>query len=182
MKKITVVLLSSLFLLVACSPKINKDQQARLEAITDRVDSIAEAINDIDSLALEQKLREFFEKKEFIQNGLKDTVPYDLIFKLDEFVQLRKHMGFIQKEYSMIKREANLMNAQIEDLNHDVNNSLIEENQFERYYELEKKNSEQLKAASDQLFFNIRRVDEKYPELVPLVDSIIDSYKSEMNE
>ncbi len=141
MKKLTFVLLSSLLFFAACSSKINDEQQKRLDTITDRVDSITTAVNELDSTPLETMVRDFFEKKEFIQNGMKDTVPYSLIFKLDNFVQLRKGMGFIRNEFSMIKREANLMNSQIEDLNHDVDNGLVEEDQFERYFELEKKNS-----------------------------------------
>ncbi|MBL4708851.1 MAG: hypothetical protein JKY48_10485 [Flavobacteriales bacterium] len=182
MKKITFVLLTSILLLAACGSKISKDQQERLEVITEKVDSVTGAINKIDSLALEQMLFDFFEKKNFLQNDLKDTIPYRLIFKLDSFVQMRKEMGFIRNEYSMIKSEANLMNSQIKDLNHDINNGLVEENQFERYYELEKKNSDQLQAVSKKLLFKVKRMQTEYPKFIPFVDSIINSYKSEMNE
>ena len=182
MKKITFVLLSSILLLTACGPKINKEQQERLEVITESVDSITTAVNELDSASIDQMIKEFAKKKEYIQNGLKDTVPYSLIYRLDDFIQLKKGMLFIQNEFNMIKKEANLMNSQIKDLNHDVDNRLVEEDQFERYYELEKKNSEQLETAASQLLLRVKKMQEEYPKLVPVVDSLIDANNAKLNE
>jgi len=182
MKQISILLFGALLFLSSCGPKINKTQQEELNVLTGRIDSIVNGINDIDSVALEKMVVDFFEKKDFIQNDIKDTIGPDIIFTLDAFMRLRKAMGFFQKEYSAIKQEANTMQIQMEDLNHDVNKRLIEEKQFEKYYVLEKENFDNLNRASTQLFNVFKRTNKSYHEQLPVIDSIIDSYKSKMNE
>jgi membrane-bound lytic murein transglycosylase MltF len=139
-------------------------------------------VNALDSAEVKQLADNFFDRKNYIQNKIVDTLKPEMIFKLDAFVQLRKEMGFIRGEYGTIKNEANILKKQIADLNHDVSEGLVDEKQFERYYSLEKTNYDQLTMATGQLTAAITEGSKKYNELLPEVDSLIAAYKESVNE
>ena len=169
-------------LIVSCGPKINPDQKESIEKLTNQVDSVAKVVNALDSAEVKQLADNFFDRKNYIQNKIVDTLKPEMIFKLDAFVQLRKEMGFIRGEYGTIKNEANILKKQIADLNHDVSEGLVDEKQFERYYSLEKTNYDQLTMATGQLTAAITEGSKKYNELLPEVDSLIAAYKESVNE
>jgi|GEM_PF-6258465 hypothetical protein len=182
MKKSLLILfvISSFF--VACGPKINSTQQESLQQLTSNVDSVAQLLNALDSAELTQLTDNFFQRKNFIQSEMADTLAPETIFKLDAFIQLRKEMGFIRGEYFTIKNEANILNQQMVDLNHDVSKRLVEEKQFERYYALEKENYDELTMATSQLTGALERGRTSYHRLVEEIDSVITAYKSTLNE
>lgn len=182
MKKHLIILSLISSFLVACGPKINSTQQNSLEKLTTKVDSVTQLVNALDSVEIAKMTNEFFERKNFIQKKITDTLKPEFIFKLDEFIQLRKEMGFIRGEYFTIKNEANILNKQIQDLNHDVSKRLVEEKQFERYYSLEKTNYDQLVMATNQLTGAIEEGSKKYNKLLPEIDSLITAYKATLNE
>ncbi len=168
--------------LTACGPKINSDQQKSLSTLTSQVDSVTSIINAMDSVELMTLTDNFFNRKNFLQKQMIDTLEPEIIFKLDGFIQLRKTMGFIRGEYGVIKKEANIMKHQMVDLNHDVSERLIEEKQFGRYYSLEKANYDELKLASIQLKRAVEVSTKEYNERIVAVESVIDAYKTKKDE
>lgn len=168
--------------LSACGPKINAEQQERLKTLTLSTDSIAEMVNAIDSNQIAKSVEVFFTHKEFLQNKMRDTLSRDLIFKLDKYLSLRKSMSYLRSDYINIASEANIMQQQLADLNKDISNRLIDEKKFETYYELELKNYEQLKFATDRL----KKVQENslpvFEKSYPFIDSLINAYQLRVNE
>lgn len=182
MKKLLMLSFPVSLFLFSCGPKINEDQQAKLNELSESVDSIIVAVNGLDSAELFKMTTDFFEKKEFLQQKMSDTLKPELIFKIDEFIQLRKAMNFVASEYSPIKAEAKITENQVKDLKQDVDNRLIDEKKFNTYYELEQKNFSQLKFATDRLVDISKQAKEGYEEKTPLVDSLITAYKAKTNE
>jgi len=182
MKVFFIPLLICSLVLVACGPKINDNQQKQLKKLTEQVDSITKTINAIDSAKLITMTSNFFERKEYVQNNLVDTVDKKTLFKLDDFIQLRKGMGYLATEYSSVKSETNIMSQQIEDLNHDVDKGLIEEKQFNRYIGLELENFKQLQPAAGRLIAINENMKNQYNSKVGLVDSLIAANKTKLND
>ena len=182
MKNSIVILLIFSSFFVACGPKINSNQQDSLQQLTSKVDSVAQFLNALDSVELTRLTDSFFERKNFIQSQMVDTLEPAIIFKLDAFVQLRKEMGFIRGEYFTIKTEANILKQQMVDLNHDVSKRLVEEKQFERYYALEKANYDELSMANNQLKAAVEQGTIQYNGLIGEIDSVITAYKANLNE
>lgn len=182
MKYTSLLFLTFSLFLVACGPKINSSQQEELETLTTKVDSIAQKMNALDSVALTQLTSDFFERKNFIQEKMTDTLDPRIIFKLDAFVQLRKEMGFIRGQYAVIKSEANILKQQLVDLNHDVSKRLVEEKRFDQYYELENENYNKLAEAATKLLAGVEQGTKQYNELVVVADSVIAAYKANLNE
>lgn len=182
MKYISLFVLTFSVLLTSCGSKINKEQQQKLEALTVKVNSITKKVNELDSAALVKLTDEFFERRNFIQQKMTDTLPPEMIFMLDAFIQLRKEMGYIRGQYGMIKLEANILQQQLVDLNHDVSKRLVEEKRFDKYYDLEFQNYNQLSTAASGLFSGVETGTKKYNEMVGEVDSLIKAYKAKLNE
>ena len=182
MRNSILFLFSISLLLNSCGPKINSEQQNNLELLTAKVDSIVNEVNTLDSVALMDLTNDFFDRKNYLQRQVSDTIAPELIFKIDSFIQLRKGMGFIRGEFSPIKTEANILKQQLEDLSHDVDNRLVEEKQFDRYFELEKNNFDELSIAYQQLSVSIELVTKKYNLLAPGIDSFIEDYKARIND
>ena len=182
MKKSILILLVISSFFVACGPNINSTQQDSLQQLTTKVDSVAQLLNELDSVELSRLTDNFFERKNFIQSQIVDTLEPAMIFKLDAFIQLRKEMGFIRGEYFTIKTEANILKQQMVDLNHDVSKRLVEEKQFERYYALEKTNYDELAMATNQLIAAVEQGTIQYNGLIEEIDSVITAYKANRNE
>lgn len=182
MKYSALILFAIIGFLSSCGPKINSTQQEQLANLTDSISTITSSLNSLDSAALSQLTEQYFERKNYIQNEMTDTLVSHVIFKLDSFLVLRKGMTFIRKEYSKIKREANIMEEQLTNLNHDVSKRLVEENQFNRYYELENTNLQELKTASSKLLSVIKFSKKNYFEMEEDIDLIISTYKAKLNE
>jgi predicted nucleic acid-binding Zn-ribbon protein len=87
-------------------------------------------------------------------------------------------MGFITSKYATLKEEAITMQLQLKDLTQDVENRLVDEEHFEKYYTLEKENYIQLKDAVSQYekayIVSMRR----YNSMKTKVDSIITASKA----
>ena len=182
MKRLGILFLSSVLLFTSCGPKISPAQQKKLDELSASIDSIATAVNQLDSAQLDIMLTDFFKKKYFVQNDMQDTLSRLVIYRLDSFVRLRKPMEFIKEQYSAIKQEANIMKQQMTDLNHDVENRLIEEKQFDRYFELEQDNHLQLRAAANQLVKVSNDALNSYNHHIPFVDSLINKYEKQIDE
>lgn len=182
MKYISLIALTLSVLFTACGPKINTEQQQKLETLTVKVDSIVEKVNELDSASLIKMTEDFFNKKNFIQEKMADTLEPKTIFMLDAFIQLRKEMGYIRGQYGIIKSEANILQQQLVDLNHDVSKRLVEEKRFDKYYDLEFENYNQLSTAASGLFSGVETGTERYKEMVGEVDSLIKAYKANLNE
>lgn len=182
MKKIYFLFILACIFLSSCGPKINQKQKQKLEQLTQSVDSVAVVVNAIDSAELISRVSDFFAKKNYVQNEMKDTLERETIFMLDAFVQLRKGMGYLQEQYIPIREEANIMQQQLIDLNHDVENRLIDEKKFDKYYQLEKDNFEQLFLAAGRLNEVNQKTLKAYNERLPKIDSLINAYKARLNE
>lgn len=177
-----IIFISCVLFLTACGPKITKKQQIKLNELELGIDSIVSNVISLDSVKTFEMISNFQERKNFVQVEMTDTIERETLFKLDEFVQLRKGMGYLLSEYSGIKFEALTMQSQIKDLMHDVEHRLVEEKQFDRYYDLEKTNLDQLKFASERLVDIDARMQVDYAEKVEMVDSLISAYKIKVNE
>jgi len=61
-------------LIVSCGPKINPDQKESIEKLTNQVDSVAKVVNALDSAEVKQLADNFFDRKNYIQNKIVDTL------------------------------------------------------------------------------------------------------------
>lgn len=169
-------------LLVACGAKISKEQSTQLEQLSTNVNaSVAILMNDIDSSRLVEMSNEFFANRAFFQNVMNDTIDTETIFIIDDYMRNKKAMEYIKTNFIPIRLEAQSMQQQILDLEHDVENGLVEQEQFDKYYELESRNFEQLERAINQINSIYLRIDTELVQKAPKIDSIINAYKAKMD-
>lgn len=171
------IALSTLFL-ASCGPKISKENQKKLSDLTSNVDSVVTRVMSIDTVEALKMTKAFFQSKQFIQEEMKDTFERKVIYKLDEFINMRKGMNYLAAEYPNIRKEALTVQNQIETLNEDVKNGLLEDERFSKYYHLEKQNFDALKDATDNLMNIYTRMVKESSEKTPYIDSLMTAYKA----
>lgn len=178
MKNFIPIVLVILLFTVSCSPKINEQQQESLNELTLKVDSSVAILAAIDSAEIMQMGNEFEKMKGFLLNDIKDTLSPETVFYLDSFVNLKKPMAFITSKYVPLKKEAITVQQQMKDLKQDVDNRLVDEEHFEKYYRLEEENYNKLNDAVGQFnkAYNVSK--RRYSNMKPKVDSIISASKS----
>ena len=170
------------FLLVACGTKITDDQVKKLDQLTQRVDSSVDIlINQIDSNKVVELTDEFFMKKSFFENEMKDTIDRATIFIIDNYMRSKKSMEYIRMNFAPLIQEAKTMQLQISDLKHDIDNRLIDQEQFEKYYDLENRNSLELESAVEQIKSIYLKMNEELVKKNPQIDSIINVYNKKVD-
>lgn len=178
MKNYASIGLVILLFTASCGPKINEKQQESLNELTLKVDSSLAILTAIDSAEMMQMGSDFEQMKFFLLNDIKDTLSPATVFYLDSFLNLKKPMAFITSKYSPLKQEGLIIQQQMKDLKQDVENRLVDEEQFEKYYTLEKENYSKLHEAVGQFnnAYNVSR--RRYTNMKPKIDSIISASKS----
>ena len=173
MKKHFPFILVILLFTVACSPKISEQQEGNLNQLTLKVDSSVAILLAIDSAEMMQMGNEFEKMKKTLLNDIKDTLSPETVFYLDSFVNLKKPMAFITSKYRPLKEEALIVQQQMKDLTQDVENRLVDEEHFEKYYRLEQENYLQLEEAVGQFDRAYTVSKRRFNNMKSKVDSII---------
>lgn len=177
MKNISFLLFSIALILIACGPKISAEQEEKLSQLNQEVDSTYQTIMAVDSNKLIEITNGFAERRDFITKNMSDTISREVAFYLDSFLMMKKGILFLSKEYKPILKESKIVKKQLQDLNHDVQNRLVDEKHFEKYYFLEQDNHMKLKGIVSQIKKAYDIIEEKYFRMLPKVDSIIEASK-----
>ena len=170
------------FLLFACGPQINEQQQKQLTQLTKDVDSVHAVISAIDSAEALEMVKGYMERRNYLLQEMKDTLSPDIIFYLDTFLTMRKSMQFFESQYFPILEESRIVKTQLRDLNTDVSNRLVDENRFASYYQLEQDNFMKLLNVSSEISRKYKVISVRYEKMLPTVDSIINSAREKSNE
>jgi len=175
MKKYLIIIIASL--LVACGPKISAEQSEKLENLTLKVDSAVDILtNTIDSNRLITLTSDYLNKQSFFENDMKDTVDRETIFLIDEFMRDKKAIKYLSANYGPFMNEAKAMKEQLQDLKLDIDNRLVDQEQFKKYYDLENNNFLELDNAVKTIKDVYLRVDSELVRRTPKIDSIINAY------
>lgn len=171
------------YFLLSCSPKINSEQANRLDALEAGVDSAVNIlVQEIDSSAAMELANNYFRDREFFLEKMKDTLDTKTIFLIDKYMSYKKAMRYLQSNYHSYLKEALIMQQQMKDLRHDVEKRMVDEEYFEKYYELEHANYKQLQKAAQQIGTIYQKSSTEIAEIKPRIDSIITAYKSKIVE
>jgi hypothetical protein len=167
----------------ACGPNISDEQMAELSLLDSRLDSLSEQVNTIDSSKFMNYTKTFEKNIEFLQYDIKDTIPLETAFIVDEYYGLRKGLRKYSAEYPALKREVSTTKDQLYNLRNDVENGLIEPEQFNEYLKLEKENIDQIQSVSEVMKPKLQIAMPLFEEKNPQIDSIIQVYKAkQMNQ
>ncbi len=174
------VILVSLFV-SSCAPKISTEKQEQLNELSLRADSSLQELNSLDTAKAFANASHFWENVNFIQNKMTDTIDVNTAKTIDRYYALRKAFKLFQANYSKSLKEMELCKKQIQDLNHDVNNDIVDETQFDRYYHLESNNIVLAEEAVNEVLRAINTILPIYDTLNPKIDSILAISKSSAN-
>lgn len=175
--KTTLTLFSLSILVFACQPKVDEVKAAKIEKLQIRIDSSIQAFNQIDSAKAMQSAIHFDENLKYIKNEYRDTIDNKTALYIDEYYSLRKAFSLIKKDYSKTSTDLTSTNKRLEDLEHDLNNGLIEDTQFNQYIQLESNNVSLIEESTSNIVYAYSVVQPMYDTMNPKVDSLIDESK-----
>lgn len=182
MKTLFILSLTIVSALSACGPKITDEQAKKLDILSAQADSLYQSLVEIDSNKVIEITTGYEERRSLLLNDMKDTLSRETLFYLDSFLVMKKVARFFKNDFFQIRQEVKTITKQLDDLEKDVANRLVNENQFNDYYKLEKENFDQLLPITSQVSISYENMQKKYERMTPKVDSIINAYKAKVNE
>jgi len=180
--KLLIGILPGLFFLMSCGSKISSKQEQKLSELRSELDSTYEAISSLDSATIRKISNYYHEKRNYITKEMDDTLEPETLFYIDTFLVIKKVIRFFDNQYFPILEEARTMKKQLRDLEHDVENGLVNEEQFEDYFQAEQDNFLKLKNVSSDIDRLYKTMTGKYNRMSPKIDSIVNATKTKSND
>lgn len=168
--------------MVACGPRITDEQMNSLKQLELQLDSTIQDFEQIDSAEAFKAIETYEANLSYLQKEIKDTLPRKTAFFVDSYYQMRKPLRKYAQNYSIVKSELTLSEKQLEDLRRDVENGLVELEQFNDYLAIEQKTVDQLEAVTTDLIMNMNKVMPMYEKKNPRIDSLVKVYKLKQAE
>tara|TARA_R110002049_G_scaffold41623_1_gene125086 strand:- start:5219 stop:5788 length:570 start_codon:yes stop_codon:yes gene_type:complete len=104
--------------------------------------------------------------------NLEDTVSKRLLVMLGDYRGMRKVYAKYKKSYPDLLAATKTEIEQLESLKKDIENDIVKEDKFEKYYQLEQNNVNTIIDKVGQITVKINRAEELYKDYAPAVDSL----------
>lgn len=104
--------------------------------------------------------------------NLEDTVSKRLLVMLGDYRGMRKVYAKYKKSYPELLAATKTEIEQLESLKKDIENDIVKEDKFEKYYQLEQNNVNTIIDKVGQISVKINRAEELYKDYAPSVDSL----------
>ena len=88
-------------------------------------------------------------------------------------------MKLIRSTYARTAKEIRTTDERLDNLMHDLENGLIEEEQFQQYHQLESNNVAMIEESVGDIVYAYETVQPMYDEMNPRIDSLIQTDKRE---
>jgi hypothetical protein len=178
MKYLSIIaVIISIGLLSSCTKSLTEEQTLRLNSLDLRLDSTLISLNEIDTAKINAVAIHYFENLDYIQHKMTDTIDRETTFFIDKYYSLKKGYHLFQKDYPKVLKEIAITKTQLENLKHDGDNGLIEDEQFEKYYHLESNNIILISESANGVINAIDLIQPKYENMITKIDSIVISSK-----
>jgi hypothetical protein len=169
--KITLVFgLASLF--TACLSKQDEENLAKVDELIEMTDSSIAALEATDSTTIYVHHDTLFSNLNYLQIHLVDTIERDMLKKLSDYRDIRKAYSAYKSDFTRTLIEARNEKEQLLKLKQDIENDIVDEEKFEKYFELEVGNVRALKESAEKLTVRIKISEEIFSRLAPTVDSL----------
>lgn len=129
--------------LFSCSSQ-NTRFLAEVEKLEAEISKCSDSLQLADTSLTGNLLRKSSENLKFIQDNFHDTMPKEIAIILSDYSASRKSLRMFQQSYSDAVQELNFSRNQLAALKTDIQNSLMDENQFADFYSSESKSVEKL--------------------------------------
>jgi hypothetical protein len=172
MKNYIVIVIISVSLF-ACKSGADSKQIQKINALEQRLDSSHAEFKEIDSAKVFSMTEHFFENKEYISKSYTDTIDNDLARFIDSYLSMKKATNLINSSYGKTIEQISGTQERLDNLEHDLNEGLIEEKKFQQYYQLESNNVAIIEESVNNVMYAIETIQPIYDSLNPRIDSLI---------
>ena len=165
--------------LVACSPQADPAKVEKVNELQSRIDSSKMAFAKIDSTTGVGSAMQYNLNVQYLKTEYRDTVTEETARFVDRYYSLRKAMKLIRSTYARTAKEIRTTDERLGNLMHDLENGLIEEDQFQQYHQLESNNVALIEESVGDILYAYETVQPMYDEMNPKIDSLIQNDKRE---
>ena len=158
--------------LSACLSKQDEENLAKVDELIAMNDSSISALEATDSSTIYVHHDTLFSNLNYLQTHLTDTLERSLLKKLSDYRDIRKAYRAYKEQFTLTLNEARNEKEQLIKLKQDIENDIVKEDKFEKYYDLEFTNVKVIKENTDKLTVRINLSEEIYNQLAPTVDSL----------
>lgn len=163
----------ALSLLIACTSQQDKENIAKVEALIQETQTYIDQLEATDSAKITDHYGKLMHHLEYLSVNLTDTIPIPLIAKLSDYRAHRKTYQFYGKEYHPTLSDAKLEVKQLKALIQDIENNIVDEEKFEKYYQLEASNVGAIAENTQKITESIGKSEEVYAKISPTADSLM---------
>lgn len=149
--------------------KANMDKVDQL--ITDTQEQLtALEATDYDAILVHHDT--LFSNLGLLSRNLEDTVSKRLLVMLGDYRGMRKVYSKYKKSYPELVAATKTEIEQLKSLKKDIENNIVKEDKFEKYYQLEQNNVNTIIDKVGQITVKINKAEELYSIYAPSVDSL----------
>jgi hypothetical protein len=165
--------------IIACGPQVDPAKVEKVNALQSRIDSSKTEFAKVDSTKGVGSAMEYDFNVQYLKTEYKDTVSEDIARFVDKYYSIRKAMKLIRSTYARTAMEIRTTDERLDNLMHDLENGLIEEEQFQQYHQLESNNVAMIEESVGDIVYAYETVQPLYDEMTPRIDSLIQTDKRE---
>ncbi len=169
---IVVFVLSFSIMLVGCLSDQDKANIEKVNQLIEETKSQADALEATDYEQIMIHHDTIFANLGFLSRNLEDTLSKDLLIMLGDYRAMRKVYAKYKTGYNEMLAAAKTEIDQLNALKQDIENDIVKEEKFDKYYQLEQSNVNTIVEQIDQLTVKITSAEELYTQYAPTVDSL----------
>lgn len=170
--------LALLIAFVSCGPKVSEQAIGKTENLKTSIDSIAVVLSKIDTAKGFASNQHYFENMDYIQTQMTDTIPKYLAFYIDDYYGIRKAFRLFAKQYVLVSSQVEESQQQLDNLLHDAKEGILDEEAYNRYYDLESNNALIATSAANEVIYAIETAQSIYDSMNPRIDSLVAASKA----
>ncbi len=159
-------------ILVGCLSDQDKANIEKVDELIQETQTQADALEATDYEQIMVHHDTIFANLGFLSRNLEDTVSKDLLVMLGDYRSMRKVYAKYKTGYNEMLAAAKTEIDQLNALKQDIENDIVKEEKFDKYFQLEQSNVNTIVEQIDQLTVKINSAEELYSQYGPVVDSL----------
>lgn len=177
MKQILIIV-SGLFLLIACSDFKQKEQLKAVDQLKSKTTSLSKDFQASFPDTLSTMRQNMMQLQLFLQQHvILDSVDRTYAKDMDAYKLARKKIGPINKQYVALKQAFTKENTRLSQLHYDISNGFGKRDRYDAYIATEKKNLTLLESRLNELKKELNSLMDTYRLLHPKLNSLAGKYK-----
>lgn len=172
----------SIFAFSSCNQAVKKKQLAKIDSLITIIDTTANHLNAINKDTVAKKYEAYKETNQKVAEHYQKYRNEENWYYVCNYQNVRKPFKTMVFNYSTFKSELTSSREQLENLKHDVQKGLISEEEFNNFFTLEAKNTNEISFKINKQVESVLNQYKNFDTIQPYLLKLIDSYAENKNK